>query len=345
MIINLEQAYHKKILHSISSSVESQKNAFVNPIKTYLLEGNFEFFKNPAFLFHENQPVVINKYGLLNDLALVDIIQGKNWDIESQPVISQYSALVERENLPQDGLCLIGTQWGNSNIFHLLYDSIGKITILEKFFNIDDLTFLIPEGVENFKNILKAFNLKYLIYKTNKIYYGKFLIPSMTSYFGASSYDTVSILNKLSNRIIDSHNFDYDCIYISRKKVNTRHIINEDELITYLNSKMKFKLLYLEDLCFQDEISIFKNAKLIVAPHGAGLTWSIFQRAGVLIEIFSPHYVNNCFGVLLRNPDVKYHAFYSNPEIKLNYNHPEFSLKNHTIDMNNFSIFFENIIQ
>ena len=78
-------------------------------------------------------------------------------------------------------------------------------------------------------------------------------------------------------------------IFISRKKASHRKVINEDEIFNILEP-LGFKRYFLEDLALLEQISLFKNATDIVAPHGAGLVNLIFANAGTrVIELFQEH--------------------------------------------------------
>jgi hypothetical protein len=343
VIENLVDAFNKKILHSTGSTLEIQKKYYSTLLKTYLLSGEFSFYGGASLLFFNDEQVVINKYQEIKDLALVDNIHGHNWDQEEKSIKEKYLNCINYKNLEGEKLCLIGTQWSNSNMFHLLIDTIGKISILRKFFDLSEITILIPNGSENFRKIIQTFDLKYIVYDSDTIYKGNFLVPSMPSHFGGASYDVYQTLQFLSKNINLSAYQDYKYVYISRKKAKKRSMVNEDELIQYLQKTAHFKEVYLEDLTFADEIAIFKCAEFVVAPHGAGLVWSIFQNKGKLLEIFSPYYVNICFRNFPRGSNVEYISFYSDEEKKFNYYHPELANDDYSLDIEKFGVFFKKI--
>jgi len=84
-------------------------------------------------------------------------------------------------------------------------------------------------------------------------------------------------------------------IYISRDKAKYRKIANEDELNNFLEHE-GFTRVFLEELSFIEQLTLFKNAKIVIGPHGAGFTNIIFSNPGLkVIEIFSPGYDNGCF--------------------------------------------------
>lgn len=90
-------------------------------------------------------------------------------------------------------------------------------------------------------------------------------------------------------------------LYISRKngsvKNSLRIIINEDEVVRYLEDK-GFETVVLEDLSVREQAELFNAAQIIVAAHGASLTNLIFcdSHAPVtLIEIYQPQWINRCY--------------------------------------------------
>jgi Glycosyltransferase 61 len=96
-------------------------------------------------------------------------------------------------------------------------------------------------------------------------------------------------------------------IYVTRSGASYRKVLNENEVIDFL-SKLGFKVLVLETLSFVEQVSAFAQAKLIVAPHGAGLSNIVFCAPGTkLIELFSPNYVHSCFWALSNYVDMEYY--------------------------------------
>lgn len=80
-------------------------------------------------------------------------------------------------------------------------------------------------------------------------------------------------------------------IYISRGNAKVRKIINEAELIEFLSSR-GFQTIQLENLEFRQQVAVMAAAKIVIAPHGAGLTNLVFCHPGTqVIEIFAPEAV------------------------------------------------------
>jgi capsular polysaccharide biosynthesis protein len=68
-------------------------------------------------------------------------------------------------------------------------------------------------------------------------------------------------------------------IYISRRHASSRRMLNEDELEPILK-KHHFRVCHPEQLSLRQQILLFHNADVILAPHGATWTNLIFARPG-----------------------------------------------------------------
>ncbi len=341
MINTLALAKEKNILYGMSASTELQNEGFPQPLTTYILKGDFTFYNYPNILYYGEEQIVINRYRKEATVALVDNIQGEQWDKESEPIISNYNKCENLIKLDEEIMCLIATQWSSSNIVHMIFDSIGKIVTVEKFFKLEDIIFLVPNTVAWYKEMLDILGLRCKLYKLNTKYYGNFIVPSMPSHFGQSSFD----VNKFYKEKIVNYNNSKTSpyIYISRAKVNKRSIINENELVDYLKTKKPFEVIYMEDYSVAEKINIFKNAKITVAPHGAGLALSFLQESGTLIEIFSPYYINLCFQSIIKNSNsIKYKPFFCGHEANF-YVDKELNSENFEINIEKFSEIFNTI--
>jgi hypothetical protein len=103
-------------------------------------------------------------------------------------------------------------------------------------------------------------------------------------------------------------------IYISRKVPSARVVINESELIPVLK-EADFVICQLEDLPFEEQVRLFRNAEIVVAPHGAGLTNLIFSKKGIkVLEIFSKNYERRCYWTLCEELGHDYHFYLGESE-------------------------------
>lgn len=75
-------------------------------------------------------------------------------------------------------------------------------------------------------------------------------------------------------------------VFISRQDTSYRRIINEDDLFKQLQL-LGFERYELATMSVADQIRLFNNADIIVAPHGAGMINAMFCNPGTkIVEIF-----------------------------------------------------------
>lgn len=83
-------------------------------------------------------------------------------------------------------------------------------------------------------------------------------------------------------------------LYVTRRKAS-RSLRDERRLEDAL-AERGFTVLAMEDLTFPDQIRAVRDARIIAAPHGTGLTNAIFAAPGtVLIELAAGHWWNTAF--------------------------------------------------
>ncbi len=86
-------------------------------------------------------------------------------------------------------------------------------------------------------------------------------------------------------------------IYISRKDALYRKIVNEKNVEDYLRS-VGFEIIQMSELSFLEQVRTCAEAKIVVAPHGAGLSNIIFCQNAKILEMFSPSYINGSYAAL-----------------------------------------------
>lgn len=99
----------------------------------------------------------------------------------------------------------------------------------------------------------------------------------------------------------------YEKIFISRSNAS-RNLTNEDEIFSYLERYHNYKKINLELLKFEEQVSIFNNAKIIIAPYGAGLANITFCNKGTkVINIFSSSLIRNEYYAIADALNLKYY--------------------------------------
>ena len=80
-------------------------------------------------------------------------------------------------------------------------------------------------------------------------------------------------------------------IFLGRKTMKWRRLLNEDEISRYLSS-VGFETVYIEDMTAEQQIILFQGAEWIVAPNGSSILNLIFSNPAAKILILTQ---NNLF--------------------------------------------------
>ena len=188
------------------------------------------------------------------------------------------------------------------------YKKIWLPSNLKKYLNsytykktFSDLTFKFYPSDENliFKNCsyLSHPNNRWLIRKNKKLVSKEF--QKLSNSFRKKIYKNHK---KISNK-------EYEYILVSRDRALKRKLLNENELYTKLK-KYKFKLVFFENLSFENQINIARNCKIMIGYHGAGLSNLFFMRPKtLLIEIFNENYNQESLKLFSKSLNIHYKSF------------------------------------
>ena len=85
-------------------------------------------------------------------------------------------------------------------------------------------------------------------------------------------------------------------LYISRKGAVHGRVVNEDELVSVLESK-GFEIIEPEQMSVAEQVQMFSQAEYIVAPHGAGQTNMVFAGPSCKnLELLEPKWASDRTG-------------------------------------------------
>jgi len=109
---------------------------------------------------------------------------------------------------------------------------------------------------------------------------------------GQAPFDAISpwAIQQLASRFADAVPTDAagtapKRIFLSRQGAPNRNVVNEAEVMALLEPH-GFVALRGDRLCLAEQVSIFRGASHIVAPHGGALTNLMHARGGHLLELF-----------------------------------------------------------
>ena len=137
----------------------------------------------------------------------------------------------------------------------------------------------------------------------------RLLIPSLVDQPGRPTLGTVETLNAFVAPLRPSAVSPFgERLYITREKARRRRLHNEAELWRELEPRGFVKIVA-EELPWPEQIIAFSQARVIVAPHGAGLANLVFCQPGArVVEFFNRAYVNPCFQHLASVNCIEYQA-------------------------------------
>lgn len=230
-----------------------------------------------------------------------------------------------------DGTVAVLSGLSGNVYFHWMVDILPRIEILRRhninFENID--WFLINSIQQPFqKETLQILGIsEEKIIESDRYPYiqaQKLIVPSFASHLGwleksALEFSRQTFLNKsnitwledslASEKILNNQvNYSYpERIYITRHKAKYRKVINEQKVVDLLN-QYGFTTIELETISVVEQVRLFANAKVIVSPHGSGLTNIMFCKPGTtVIELVSPNYIRHYYWVISKQLQLKYY--------------------------------------
>ena len=186
----------------------------------------------------------------------------------------------------------------SDNKFHWLTEYLPRILYFYENKTIGSYHFLLSShGYEFQRNLLNLFGVKddkIIIWNKLTTRVREIIIPSLRfDYYKKYKIFSQKTLSSFKNIICKKYNSlpNTHCerIYIKRRN-NKRPIANEDCLILQLK-KHGFEIVILEDLTETKIVNYFRDAKIVIGMHGAGLTNIIFSQKIKIIE-FLPDYIN-----------------------------------------------------
>lgn len=212
-------------------------------------------------------------------------------------------------------------QFDCGNIAHFLYDAVPRIiSFCEVFPHVasEALFILGGEKADFHVHFLDLLCLQYCL-SPDQFYFppGKININNVESlyYFSDQRKHVVHPLNMcheffmLNVRALEKCNtkLKHSKIFISRADAGNRRLVNEPA-ITQMLSKRGFVPIVMSEHGVQEQISMLSNAEEIVAPHGMGLSYLLFNRNPMarVLEIFHPHIGSDAYAFVSKASGLRY---------------------------------------
>ena len=210
---------------------------------------------------------------------------------------------------------------GGSTYFHWLSDLLGRIALLRSSgIDFGNINFFVVSschlpyqretldilGVPQSKIVQSS--------RSPHIRAEQLLVPSLPGMVGIMTGKTGEFIRR---KILPHKTWKQSSaperIYISRKTASYRRVVNEDEIIAVL-SKFGFVAIALENLSFREQMALLSAARVVVSPHGAGLTNLVFCHPGAkVIEIFARVAVSANYWLLSNMVELDYYYLLGEP--------------------------------
>ncbi|MCM3603610.1 glycosyltransferase family 61 protein [Robertmurraya korlensis] len=290
--------YCKKVYDAIPNPA-----LFDNNPSDYCLD-----WQSPAYVFTFPNGYVFGENGVIitPDNKLV-------WDLSTEFISSPADhSLFKRNHLPKvesssKTIGVIATLGGH-NYYHWMFDILPRFDLLTKsripidYYILNKCNFSYQRETLDLLRIPK----EKIIQSSNDMFIQskQLVVPSRTGYTAkwASDFLREKFL-PFANDMTTSFS---ERIYITREDAEGRRVLNEEEVVNFLNEH-GFTKVSLQNLSVVEQINLFSKAKFIVAPHGAGLTNLTFCNPGTkVIEFFSPNYLETCYWHLSSFLDLNY---------------------------------------
>jgi len=232
--------------------------------------------------------------------------------------------LASTKNLPPllnlDGITVfLSSRWGY-NYYHWMFDVISRLElVLESGIDLSCVDkFVVNSYQQQFqKDTLDILGIppKKIIesHQYHHLESDTLIVPSLPAAFPLKW--NCDFLRRKFLGLVSKQQKNFERIYVSRKDTNSRRVANETELVDFLN-QYGFVSVTLSSMSFQEQVCLFANAKVIITPHGAGLTNIVFcQPETKIIELFASDTIRNCYYITANYCNLEYYYLAFQPDI------------------------------
>jgi capsular polysaccharide biosynthesis protein len=274
-------------------------------------------YEAPPLAYDEPQPLMVS---------------GDRWVVvtEAGGLVKRTTFLIPRftwldafRSLPQPtplrrwtGPMLVAGMRGRDNFFHWLFQSVATVLVGRRL-GLDHATpLLLPPMNDWHRAPLKLFGLDHpvetlpddaLAFLTEGI-----LSTTCSGDHGMTPHPAMfEILREEGIRVTGACGSGRKLYLTRRDAINGRLPLNESETVAALTAR-GFEIVAPGELPLDAQIALFREAAIIVAPHGAALSNLAWTENGangpVVIELLQENFTNRCFARLAQAKQLRYHA-------------------------------------
>ena len=244
----------------------------------------------PAYLFELGDIDFWGRYGgsvtTADDKLLADL-SPEVWGVENHPIFSQLRRPKPQHLTARTAIAV--TPEASRNYYHWIIDLLPRLALIKS----------ATESFDSFAQILvngsrapyEQASMNALGVPGEKIRYvdanDRFqienaTIPSMDHFSKTIAPWKIKFLRTLGESIPARSRITSKRIYISRRRAAVRRVLNEKDFERILRNA-GFVSIEIESLSWPEQVALFSNAEVILAPHGAALVNAAFGEPETLI--------------------------------------------------------------
>jgi hypothetical protein len=199
------------------------------------------------------------------------------------------------------------------NYYHWLFDVLPRLHLLERWQGVIE-KYAVPDNLSAVQlESLQLLGLesKHLLFLSAKkrLRCQHLYVPSLPGSEGCSPPWVQPFLQEKFLPAAAGVRGQGPLIYIVRGPSAKRPVLNESELIGRLERR-GFRAVTPETLSFVEQVALFRDARVVVAAHGAGLANLAFASKIGILELFSADYARvDCYFTLARHAGFSYDSW------------------------------------
>ncbi len=242
---------------------------------------------SPAFVFEIPNINFWAHYGgavVTADNALLADFSPEVWGATRHPIFSRWRLPASQVLNGRIGIAV--TPEATGNYYHWMLDALPRLLLLRhatgNFANYDAILLSgsrAPYETESLAAVKIPESKVRYVDSRDRFQIASALMPSMDHNAKTIAPWKIAALREL---VPDTLPAERRRFYVSRKRAPVRRVANEDEIAPLLRAN-GFEIIEPEDHSWLQQASIFAEAQIIIAPHGAALANAVFCPRGAHI--------------------------------------------------------------
>lgn len=295
---------------------EAERSFFLNHVSAHSFNWQYPFASGYLAAFPQarlvgkghvvvagDRRVLINSYSNQQILEQDGFFQAQTLQVkqgQEQQVIPFVLHRPKQSRRTVAGSCLLPTHYWHFNYHHWLVEVLPRLRFAVGQEWLADCVLIVPATLTPFQReslaILEISPNRWLPFDAGNWQVEKLFFPSVGNFAPAELH---WVRQQFLERCLPAQLPNQSRrLYISRADAQQRRLANEREVIAALQP-YQFEPVTLTGIPLTEQIRLFAQAEMIVAPHGSGLTNLLFAPSQALVLELMPYdQVNHCFWLM-----------------------------------------------